>query len=215
MRNSSPLFTSPLLIIKKNGEKSLCIDYSAINRATRRVSYLLSLMDDQLDRPQAKGYFTTLNLASSYYCVPGMKESQVKTGSVVPDEHCEFLRMPFGLMNTSAISHCMTKAVLAPLHYSVALGVWDCSEKEDQAFSIWKGKLPECPPLHKFRFTIDTRSRTSVACANTLSQQPHSDSEETEAHDGPLNLANRIANTDISIVAAQRLNFQVKMLYWN
>ncbi|XP_064462728.1 uncharacterized protein LOC135373461 [Ornithodoros turicata] len=118
VKESNSEFASPILLVtKKTGEKRLCVDLRALNRITKKESYPLPLIDDQLDRLHDKKYFTTLDLASGYYQVPITESSRSKTAFVTPDGHYEFTRMPFGLVNAPAVFQRMINAVLCPLRH--------------------------------------------------------------------------------------------------
>ncbi|GFS26056.1 zinc finger protein [Elysia marginata] len=47
-------------------------------------------------------YFSKLDLSKSYWQIPVRKEDIPKTAFVTMDCHNEFLRMPFGMMNSGA-----------------------------------------------------------------------------------------------------------------
>ncbi|KAA5618540.1 RNA-directed DNA polymerase, partial [Pseudomonas aeruginosa] len=65
-------------------------------------------------------FFTTLDLAQSYYQINLSKDSIHKTAFVTPSGQYEFLKMPFGLANAPAVFSRLIKIVLGSLGNDVA-----------------------------------------------------------------------------------------------
>lgn len=117
---------SPILLVKKkNGEHRMCIDFRKLNAITIKDKYPMRLIEEQIDKLGGYKYFTGLDLASGYYQVPVAEDSIAKTAFVTPEEHYEFLRMPFGLTNTPAVFQRLMDQVLGNLKNSVAFPYLD------------------------------------------------------------------------------------------
>lgn len=104
IRESSSSFASPVILVRKNnGEYRLCIDHRALNKLIVRDLYPLPLIEDQIDRLGGKKFFTSLDLRSGFYQIPMSEESIELTAFITPDGQYEFLRMPFGLVNSPSV----------------------------------------------------------------------------------------------------------------
>jgi len=64
-------WSSPVVLVKKkNGRWSFCVDYRKLNSATIQDAYPLPRIDGSLDALTWSQYFSTLNLLSEYWQVP-------------------------------------------------------------------------------------------------------------------------------------------------
>ena len=75
----SPWLSLVVMVKKKDGSWSFCIDYHKLNGATHRDAYPLPRVDATLDSLAGSTLFTTLDLASGYWKVevePQDKERQ-------------------------------------------------------------------------------------------------------------------------------------------
>ncbi|KAK9675225.1 Reverse transcriptase (RNA-dependent DNA polymerase) [Popillia japonica] len=120
--DSTSPYASPILVVrKKDGGVRLCIDYRGLNKITKKMSYPLPLIDDQLERLSGKVYFTTIDMMSGYYQIPVEMDSQHKTAFITPDGLYHFTKMPFGLVNGPAIFQRLVNSVLGPLRFTIAM----------------------------------------------------------------------------------------------
>ena len=96
-------FVAPLVVVmKKDGDARLCVDFRKLNAITRKDAHPLPRIDDLLDTLHGSKYFSTLDLASGYWQVEVKQEDKEKTAFVTHSGLYEFNVMPFGLVNAPA-----------------------------------------------------------------------------------------------------------------
>ena len=109
--SNSP-WASPIVLVKKDGELRICVDYRALNSVTKADRFPLPRIADLLDRLGRSYFFTTLDLAAGFWQVKVDEESREKTAFVTQRGLFEFCVMPFGLTNTPAIFQRLMQRVL-------------------------------------------------------------------------------------------------------
>lgn len=116
IRESSSPYASPVVIVRKpDGSNRVCIDFRKLNKVTVFDPEPMVTPDDLFARINKSVYFTKLDFTKGYWQIPMRKSDISKTAFVTPDGHYEYLKMPFGMMNSSAsFVRCMRK-VLAEL----------------------------------------------------------------------------------------------------
>lgn len=99
----SILWASPIMLVpKKDGSLHFCIDFRRLNSITRKNIYLLPCVEDILDTLGGTKYFTSLDLASSYWQVELDQNARAKSAFTTHHGLFELVRMPFGLCNAPA-----------------------------------------------------------------------------------------------------------------
>jgi len=103
-----------LLVDKKNltDEPRFVVNYTKLNKVTKKDAYPLPLIQDIFDQLQGKSVFSTLDLKSGFFQIPLSEEDSEKTAFVC---HCglfEFTRMPMGLCNSPSIFQRTMEKVL-------------------------------------------------------------------------------------------------------
>nr|GEV42250.1 DNA-directed DNA polymerase [Tanacetum cinerariifolium] len=97
-----------ITVLKSTGEPSLgnflisrrvCIDYRKLNEATIKDHFLLSFMDQMLERLAGNQYYCFLDGFSGYFQIPIDPKDQEKTTFTCPYGTFAYRRVPFGLCN--------------------------------------------------------------------------------------------------------------------
>lgn len=154
---------------------------SKINAITVKEKYPLPFRNDRLDQLESNCYFTMSNLASGNDQVSVARYMIERTAFITPEEHFEFLKMPFGLSNDPAAFHWLMEATLGSLKYSnnnptkkyreivVALNVYGMYLKnyemdtlKNLAFLEIKNKLGTIPILVIFDSILPTELYTDA-----------------------------------------------------
>ena len=116
--SSSPWSSPVVMVRKKDGSHRLCVDYRQLNALTKTDAFPLPQIDDLLDQLGGAKYFSTLDLASSFWQIRMEPESREKTVFTTPQGLYEFLMMPFGLTNAPAVFQRLMQRVLSGLNPS-------------------------------------------------------------------------------------------------
>ncbi|GKC28785.1 reverse transcriptase domain-containing protein, partial [Tanacetum coccineum] len=86
----------------------VCIDYCKLNEAPRKDHFLLSFMDQMLERLAGNKYYCFLDGFSGYFQIPIDPKDQEKTTFTCPYETFAYRRIPFGLCNEpGTFQRCM------------------------------------------------------------------------------------------------------------
>ena len=98
MKQSDSEWSSPTMIVtKKNGGISICVDFRKLNQLTKFDAYPMPGIDDLLDFVGKAKYLSTLDLAKGYWQVPMHEDNQGKTAFNSPIGLLQLTVMPFGL----------------------------------------------------------------------------------------------------------------------
>ena len=114
--SQSPWASPVVLVRKKDGSLRFCVDYRALNAVPKPDLFPMPRIDDLLDQLGKSKYFSTLDLASSYWQIGVESESREKTAFIMSHGLYEFRVMPFGLTNAPAVFQRLVQQVLSGLN---------------------------------------------------------------------------------------------------
>ena len=100
IRPSASPWAAPVIFAKKkDGTLRMCVDYRALNRLTKRDTYPIPRVDDNVDRLGGCSMFSTLDLEAGFHQIRMEDESIEKTAFNTRYGKFEYKVMPFGLCN--------------------------------------------------------------------------------------------------------------------
>jgi hypothetical protein len=122
IQESSSPWASPIVLVpKNNGKLRMCIDYRKLNKATKKDSYPLPVIDEVLAMLGKAKWFSSIDLASGYWQIKVKEEDREKTAFITKYGIYEFTVMPFGLCNAPATFQRLMDKVLRPYIGRIAL----------------------------------------------------------------------------------------------
>ncbi|XP_054746637.1 uncharacterized protein LOC129251298 [Anastrepha obliqua] len=114
-----------VLVEKNNGEHRLCVDYRSLNKVTIKRPYPMPIMEEQFAQLAGNNFFTTLDLRTGYHQIEIDESSKKYTAFVTTDDHYEYNRMPFGLVNAPAVFQYMMDKIIAEMPRGEVLAYLD------------------------------------------------------------------------------------------
>jgi transposase InsO family protein len=114
-RSDSPWSSALHMVPKKSNEWRPCGDYRALNKITVADSYPIPNIQSFTANLEGCAVFSKIDLVKAYHQIPLHQDSVAKTAIVTPFGLFEFLRMPFGLRNSSATFQRFIDAVTSGL----------------------------------------------------------------------------------------------------
>ena len=100
--SNSPWSSPVVLVLKKNGQVRMCVDYRVVNNCTKKDAYALPIIDDILYYVGNTAVLSTIDLFSGYHQIPMHPEDRDITCFTTIFGNFNFQVMPFGLCNAPA-----------------------------------------------------------------------------------------------------------------
>ena len=89
-----------VLVKKKDGSNRICIDFCRHNKITVTEPQSLPAQAASFLGMSEDNYFSKVDLTKGYHQIRVRPSDAHKTAFVTMGQHCEFLRMPFGMVNS-------------------------------------------------------------------------------------------------------------------
>ena len=103
IRESSSPYASPVVVVKKKDNTNrICVDYRKLNKLTVFDPEPMPTAEHLFQKLNGDKYFTRIDLSKGYWQISIPEEDIPKTAFVTPDGSYEFLKMPFGMINSAA-----------------------------------------------------------------------------------------------------------------
>ena len=103
IRESTSPYSSPVVVVKKkDNTNKVCVDYRKLNKLTVVDPEPMPTAADLFHKLSGDKYFSRIDLSKGYWQINVLEEDQHKTAFVTPDGSYEFLKMPFGMVNSAA-----------------------------------------------------------------------------------------------------------------
>lgn len=114
-------WSSPVVLVKKDGSFRFCVDYRRLNAVTCKDAHPLLKIDDCLDALSGSKVFSTLDCASGYWQVEMKPQDREKTAFSTGENLFQFKVMLFGLTNAPASFQRLMDLVLTGMHWKCCL----------------------------------------------------------------------------------------------
>ena len=111
---------SIIVVPKGNGGKHLVIDYRALNKVTRKLTWPMPKVEDILSKLNRATYFTTLDLQAGYHHIPLDTPSIPKTAFNSPFGKFKYMKVPFGLAQAPAYFQELMTGILKDFPFAIA-----------------------------------------------------------------------------------------------
>ena len=107
---------NPVLILKKNKTRRMCIDYTSLNKACPKDPFALPRIDQVIDSTAGCELLSFLDAYSGYHQIKLDPADTLKTSFITPFGAYCYITMSFGLKNAGAtFQRCMQKCLLPQL----------------------------------------------------------------------------------------------------
>ena len=117
---STSIWSSPTILVrKKGGEQRFVVDYRALNRISKAISYPIPILSDVIDTLayHKSAYFTLLDMKSGYHQIKMTKNASMKSAFCVPEGSFEWKRLSFGLQGAGVAFGLLMSEVLRGLTF--------------------------------------------------------------------------------------------------
>ena len=110
-----PEWLANVVVVPKNGERHVCVDYTDLNNACPKDSFPLPRIDQIVEATTGHGTLSFLDAFSRYHQIPMHPPNAEKTAFITPHGLYYYNVMSFGLKNVGATYQRMVTKVFRPL----------------------------------------------------------------------------------------------------
>ena len=113
IRESSSPYASPVVVVKKKDNTNrVCVDYRKLNKLTVFDPEPMPSAEHLFQKLSGDKFYSKIDLSKGYWQITIPEEDIPKTAFVTPDGSYEFLKMPFGMINSAAtLKRAMKKLI--------------------------------------------------------------------------------------------------------
>ena len=113
IRESSSPYASPVVVVKKKDNTNrMCVDYRKLNKLTVFDPEPMPTAEHLFQKLSGDKFYSKIDLSKGYWQITIPEEDIQKTAFITPDGSYEFLKMPFGMINSAATLKCAMKKLL-------------------------------------------------------------------------------------------------------
>ena len=103
IRESSLPYASPVVVVKKKDNTNrVCLDYRKLNKLTVFDPEPIPSAEHLFQKLSGDKFFSKIDLSKGYWQITIPEEDIPKTAFVTLDGSYKFLKMPFGMINSTA-----------------------------------------------------------------------------------------------------------------
>ena len=118
--SSQSSWSAPIIVVPIGDRgKCLVIDYRALNKVTRKLTWPMPKVEDIFSKLNGATYFTILDLCTGYHHIPLDKSSIPKTAFNSPFEKYEYVKVPFGLAQVPAYFQELMTGILKDFPFTI------------------------------------------------------------------------------------------------
>ena len=121
IHSSRSSWSGPIIIVPKgDGGKCSVIDYRALNKVTRKLTWPMPKVKDIFSKLNGATYFTILDLNAGYHHIPLDKPSILKRAFNSPFRKSEYITVPLGLAQAPAYFKELMTGILKDFSFVIA-----------------------------------------------------------------------------------------------
>ena len=114
-------WSAPIIAVPKgNGGKCLVIDYRALNKVTRKLTWPMPKVEDIFSKLNGATYFTTLDIHTGYHHIPLDKSSIPKMAFNLPVSKYEYVKVLLRLAQAPAYFQELMTGILKDFPFAIA-----------------------------------------------------------------------------------------------
>ena len=147
---------NPVLVLKKNKQWRMCIDYTSLNKACPKDPFALPRIDQVIDSTAGCELLSFLDAYSGYHQIKLNPADRLKTAFIMPFGAFCYLTMTFGLRNAGAtFQRCMQKCLLKQLGRNAHVYVDDVVVKTEKRGMLLEDLKETFENLRRFQIKLN------------------------------------------------------------